>query len=364
MYSKINWALLAKYLANECNEEEKRLVQSWLEADPLNRELFEYIKSTWKASSDKPVLWDVDSAWSNVALKLGIESGNRQVFPRKVSYKDNPGKITLPASRFLSSVVLIVIISVASLLYKNLNKEPVKIMSLGDQITFHEMSAEKGQRVSFKLSDGSEVFLNSASTIRFPEKFSNSKRLVYLDGEAYFKVVHNDEKPFKVIISDGEVTDIGTEFNVRAWKNENVSSVTVKEGKVSFGTENVDGNNIVYLTKNETSSLSDEGKLSPPVVTRVDRQISWLNGKIYFENSTLGDVFNSLDRSYNFHCSVNDSSLLSMHLTAVLKGDNFREVVNIISLALDLRYEISEKSCLFSAKKIKIKNKNRHQFSN
>ncbi len=351
MSSEINWALLAKYLANEQSEEEGRLVENWLDADPLNREQFSSIESTWKASSDKTVQWDVDRAWAGVASKLSLEGGVRQKSKESISYQYVERKRYLPAVKLLGTAVIIIIISVSAFLYNDVNKKPAKVSGMKKAIAIHEVTTEKGQRASFKLSDGTEVFLNSASTIKFPEKFSKSKRLVYLEGEAFFKVVHNDQKPFKVFIANGEITDIGTEFNVKAWKDDASYVVTVKEGKVSFASRDSAGRNIVYLSGKESARLTSNGKLGKPKVADVNKHISWINGRLYFENSNLNEVFKTLDRSYNFSCSVNDSSLLSLHLTATFKGDNLKEIVKIISLALDFRYKVSGNSCQFSAGK-------------
>lgn len=352
MNGDLDWTLLAKYFAGEATRKEIDLVERWLESDPLNREQFESLESTWKASADRSVQWDVDRAWANVSARLGL--GTSQESNRSGTYKPAiaPSRKYRGSARLLSTAAVVIFMALAAFIYTDFSYYKTAATGTRDKaVAVHRIMTGNGQRASFTMSDGTEVYLNSASSIRFPSKFEGSKRMVYLNGEAFFKVKHNDAMPFKVMITNGEVTDIGTEFNVKSWRGDGESIVTVKEGKVSFAAGIRGEKSVVYLTEKESAKLNEKGELSTPARTNVDRQLGWMKGNLYFENAPLEEVFRSLDRSYNFSCAVKDSSLLSLHLTAVFKGDNIKEVVNIISLALGFQYRISGNTCVFSARK-------------
>lgn len=350
MNGDLDWTLLAKYFAGEATGDEMDQVERWLESDPLNREQFESLESTWLASADKPVQWDVDRAWDNLSAKLGIGGSESDFQEKKISPLAASGRRYFGSVKLFSTAILVIFVALAAFIYTDFsNRNTDSARPTGNAVAVHRIMTGNGQRANFTMADGTEVFLNSASSIRFPSRFEGNKRMVYLDGEAFFKVKHNDSMPFKVIINNGEITDIGTEFNVRSWKGDGESIVTVKEGKVSFESGISGENNIVYLTERESARLNENGKLSQPARTDINRQLGWMNGSLYFDNAPLDEVFKSLDRSYNFSCSVKDSSLLSLHLTAVFKGDNIKEVVNIISLALGFQYKISGNTCVFSA---------------
>ncbi|MGA7837650.1 MAG: FecR domain-containing protein [Ignavibacteriaceae bacterium] len=357
MHREIDWALFAKYFAGEITESEKQQVEDWLKSDPLNKDQFESIESTWNATADKAVQWDVDKAWSSLSSKIGLKSGEREKSRESLPLKKVVRKKYYQSTKLLSTVGLLLLFSLVAFLYNDVSNKPARVNVAKKLIAIHEVTTGNGQRANFKLSDGTEVFLNSASSIKFPSKFSGSKRTVYLSGEAFFKVKQNNKSPFKVMIANGEITDIGTEFNVKSWKDDEVSVVSVKEGKVSFANSDSARKNIVFLSENQTAKLSLNGKLSTPVRTNVKKLTSWLIGRLYFENSTLKEVFKSLNRSYNFSCSVQDSSLLSLHLTAVFKENNLKEIAKIISLALDFQYKISDNKCQFSAGKKNVLNK-------
>ena len=344
MYDKVNWDLLAKYLAGECAGEEKALVEIWLAEDPLNEELFEYVKSVWEASGEKSMQWDVEDAWQKVAVKTGITSWNL------ISGESSPLSFTKMKNKRLrvkifSSLALIISLTCFAYFYK-IGNEPLLINPPQNKPTLCEISTEKGQRTTLKLSDGSEVILNSASEIKFPNKFSGKERIVYLDGEAYFKVVHNESFPFQVKISNGIIRDIGTEFNVKAWKQDRVADVTVKEGKIAVLSENQKQNQIVYLSRGQSSKLTETGVTQPESVN-IERKLGWLKGNLYFENSTLSDVFKMIDRSYDFNCTIKDSSLLSLHLTANFKGETAKDIARIIALTLNLDYKFTEDGCFY-----------------
>lgn len=344
MYNQVNWDLLAKYLAGECAGEEKALVEIWIAADPLNEELFEYVKSAWEASGEKSMQWDVEDAWQKVAVKTGITSWNLmpgESSPLSFAKKKNKQLWV----KICSSLALI--ISLASFAYfYNVGNDPLPVNPSKSKPTLSAISTEKGQRTTLKLSDGSEVILNSASEIKFPDKFSGKERVVYLNGEAYFKVVHNESFPFQVIISNGIIRDIGTEFNVKAWKQDGVADVTVKEGEIAVLSENQKQNQIVYLSRGQSSKLTETGVTQPESVN-IERKLGWLKGNLYFENSTLSDVFKMIDRSYDFNCTIKDSSLLSLHLTANFKGETAKNIARIIALTLNLGYKFTEDGCFY-----------------
>ena len=117
MYDQINWDLLAKYLAGECTEEEKSLVENWVAADPLNEELFEYLKSVWEASGEESMQWDVDDAWQKVAVKAGISSRGfmlKKCLPLRFAKEKNK-RLSV---KFFGSLALIISLACFAYFYK------------------------------------------------------------------------------------------------------------------------------------------------------------------------------------------------------------------------------------------------------
>src|SRR3989304_4571436 len=290
MQNDIGLELLAKFLADECNDSEKEIVLNWIETDPLNRDEFNYIKSIWNASGDKHVNWDVEKAWD----KFSVNSGIKEDLP--VTKNRPKNSIKLFSFGKIVPAISVILILLASVFYFNtISIEPLPSKKIEVINAFHKITTEKGQRVSFKLPDGSEVFLNAASSIQFPADFLNGKREISLDGEAFFRVVHKDDEPFIVSFKGGKVEDIGTEFNVKAWNEDKVSSVAVSGGEVVVSSNGTGRS--VHLIEGQITKISGNGLLSQPAKYRIDHLTGWLDGKLYFDNTLLGDVFKSLSRS-------------------------------------------------------------------
>jgi len=340
MQNDIGLELLAKFLADECNDSEKEIVLNWIETDPLNRDEFNYIKSIWNASGDKHVNWDVEKAWD----KFSVNSGIKEDLP--VTKNRPKNSIKLFSFGKIVPAISVILILLASVFYFNtISIEPLPSKKIEVINAFHKITTEKGQRVSFKLPDGSEVFLNAASSIQFPADFLNGKREISLDGEAFFRVVHKDDEPFIVSFKNGIVQDIGTEFNIKSWKDDKSSSIAVSSGEVAVKSNDIDKS--VRLMKGQFTIIPENGLPSVPVKARIDHLTGWMYGKLYFDNTMLGDVFKSLSRSYNLDCTISDSLLLSLHLTAGFGEETPEEIIHIISLALDLKHKKSGNKIYF-----------------
>jgi ferric-dicitrate binding protein FerR (iron transport regulator) len=150
-----------------------------------------------------------------------------------------------------------------------------------------EISVPLGQMSQVTLFDGTEVWLNSGTTLRYESNFGEISRDVSLDGEAYFRVRPGDV-PFKVRLKDSEVEVFGTSFNVVSFKEENYSEVTLVEGSVKVNTLN--GKEIAQLQPSEQLTL--QGDSREGILKKVDTgfYMSWTEGKIVFEDERLSDV--------------------------------------------------------------------------
>lgn len=171
-----------------------------------------------------------------------------------------------------------------------------------------------GKDLKVILSDGTEVYLNAASSITFYVPFDKDKREVLLKGEAYFKVKHDNERPFTVNTGNVKVTVLGTEFNVRSYDKEE-PRVTLVKGRVELSSVTSDEKTILH--PNEEGRLNADGKL---IVSTVDPYAitQWLQGYFYFENSPLSDVVKELARWYDLGIVVKNKRYLNerIHFSA------------------------------------------------
>ncbi|HWP82745.1 MAG TPA: FecR domain-containing protein [Bacteroidota bacterium] len=338
MEERIDWERLARYFAGESSPYEITEIEKWMEADPLRREFVDSLRSVWEATGKRVSDWDDEKAWNTVRQRLNIHPPLREARPM--------GKFRTQATRgmqFLRMAAAIVLLLGAPYVvwkYTSLTSPDVKP-------TMREVVTERGERARIRLADGSTVLLNSASAVRFPDRFDQGVRELHLEGEAYFNVKTISESPFVVRTNKAEVKALGTEFNVSAWPDEHYVNVVVAQGSVAFFSRQTETPTHVILQKGQMSNLKEDGTLSSPQAVDLDKKLDWVNGRMLFDNTTFEEVLKRLERRYDFSFSVSNPSLLRKRLTASFKDESLDEVLKIASLSLGVRYERIEKRVVF-----------------
>jgi transmembrane sensor len=163
------------------------------------------------------------------------------------------------------------------------------------EIVYNTITTPKGGQYQIELPDGSQVWLNAASSLRFPTAFAGKERRVEISGEAYFEVAKNKNMPFVVSVNGAEVQVLGTHFNIMAYKEEKAVKTTLLEGSVRF----VSGNNTSLLKPGQQSQLSKEGQVKVISSVDVDEVMAWKNGMFYFKNADIETVMRQLSRWYD-----------------------------------------------------------------
>jgi ferric-dicitrate binding protein FerR (iron transport regulator) len=196
------------------------------------------------------------------------------------------------------------------------------------------ISTPLASKTTFQLPDGSTVWLNSGSSISFPDEFNGDCRLVKLEGEAFFDV-KKGEKPFRVETSHFTVGVLGTAFNVMAYAGE-VPAVTLERGKVTLETASkkqaalLPGQQAVVDTVKQSISLNN---VEPNLFS------SWVRNQLIIKNEPLGTVINKLERWYNIEIDLADQSLRDIQMTANIEFESIREVMELMELTLPVKYE-------------------------
>ena len=162
-------------------------------------------------------------------------------------------------------------------------------------VSYHTLRVPKGAEYKLTLNDGTIVWLNSESELRYPTSFAGESREVFLKGEGYFSVAHDEQHPFIVVSSDIYTKVYGTEFNVRSYEEEDVH-VTLVQGRVSVK-KTEDGSEYT-LNPGENARFVE----SVPEITKVNvnRYIAWKDGYFYYENESLESIMDDLKRWYGF----------------------------------------------------------------
>ncbi len=165
-----------------------------------------------------------------------------------------------------------------------------------DKLIYNELIVPYGKIFNVKLSDGTEVYLNSGSSIKYPVKFVDKNvRKVFLKGEAYFKVAKNEKLPFIVNTEDLEVEVLGTEFNVSSYKEDNCISTVLVEGSVLLKKSNQEvilkpGYEGIYR---KTNQVIDNRKVD------LDIHVGWIKGELVFRKSSFNNMIKKIERRYD-----------------------------------------------------------------
>ncbi|NDV17038.1 DUF4974 domain-containing protein [Muricauda sp. TY007] len=209
-------------------------------------------------------------------------------------------------------------------------------------------STDWGQKLNLVLADGTEVYLNSGSTIKFPKLFEADKRVVELDGEAFFDVAENLDKPFIIKSGEVETTVLGTSFNVNTYSESNQVAVTVATGKVKVASKEKE----IFLMPNEQGVFDKQSKSISKKKIDIAALLHWKDGVIHFEDAELSEVLETLERWYGVTFLVDNKNIGECHLTASYNNERLSAILeSIVYAKKGISYEF------LNSKKIQLKGK-------
>ncbi len=194
------------------------------------------------------------------------------------------------------------------------------------------LTTPRGGEFRITLEDGTEVWLNAASRLSYPETFDEQQRRVTLEGEAYFKVAKDVAKPFIVISGSQEVRVYGTEFNVCAYSDEKDIRTTLVEGSISL--RPINGNQSELMLTPGKQAIFDKAEETARVIS-VDTEVitSWRTGVFVFEGQTMEQIIHSLSRWYNFDYEFRDAAIAqTVFMGSIPKYSSFNEVCDIFHM--------------------------------
>ncbi|BDD10411.1 iron dicitrate transporter FecR [Fulvitalea axinellae] len=206
-----------------------------------------------------------------------------------------------------------------------------------EKMRFNEIIVPKGKRYEIELSDGTEVWLNGGSRMRYPVNFVSQNRVVELEGEACFDVAHNKEKPFVVKTDDVKVRVLGTLFNINAYRGGDDVRTTLVEGSVEASagegfTRRLKPGDQLRWDRDE--NVGEVQKVDPNVYT------AWVDGKLRFENLYMSDLIPMLENWYGVEIQNENGDLDKIHYTGQFEQEDIRTVLEILKDFQDFKYEI------------------------
>lgn len=372
------YTLFIKYQTDKLSSSEYEELKAWLSASDENRKTFEQFLAIRKRNLQYEALkqLDADEAWNRHAQK------RRFLHVRRWALRTAVAALLIGCTWIGYHYVTYVDTTEKSLaeLFPNhgskqalLVSDDGAMLSLSDSLfTWLDTSAQSGQmqelnRFQYKnfthvknmnevyvprggeyslvLADGTKVWLNAESTLRFSYPF-DSLRTVFLDGEAYFEVAHNAAKPFEVKTEENTLRVLGTKFNVRAYK-EQPYQVTLLEGKVQIS----NGVDTEILVPNNQLNQPSEAKTYEVIPVNAKLYSAWTKGVFEFNNTSLKDIMCQLERWYNVEVDYATEDLKDIRFTgSILKNESLGYALEMIQKISDVRFSKREEQVLIEKK--------------
>ena len=208
---------------------------------------------------------------------------------------------------------------------------------------YHTLTVPVGGEYHFTLADGTRVWVNSASEVRFPNCFSGERREIYVKGEVYLEVARDEKHPFIVYTGENEVRVLGTRFNLTAYPDEQKVITTLVEGSVEFRNDQ----SSVRLKPGEQSVLNRATNKLEKQKVDVSIYTSWVSGTYEYERSPLSDITRQLSRWYDVQFIYESTEFSNHPFTGVVKRDqSLEEVLSIIEKTTNIRFKISGRTII------------------
>jgi ferric-dicitrate binding protein FerR (iron transport regulator) len=263
---------------------------------------------------------DVDAAYSTIQ--------------QRISKKGRLLKLYAVVSRYAAILVLpLLFVSIWALL-NNKQVEP------NEELVMHEITCPVGMRSQVTLPDGSQVWLNAESTIKYSLPFVRENRSVELMGEAFLDVAKNANSPFSIQSGNVKVNVVGTQFNFKSYDNDNRVEVTLKEGKINLGlmsgdteistTEMLHGDHFVFDKNTYKATVKNQD---------IDNFLAWKDNKLVLDETPILEMKKIMERWYGVEIEIADKSIENYKFTTTFENETLEQVLELLELCSPIKME-------------------------
>jgi transmembrane sensor len=342
----MNKELLIKYNKNACTEEELALILEWFEissgtsdAKAIMFEIWEELPEDDNNTSEK-----FDLILNKIHHKVNLSQSKRLIQeddPNLFSFKRR--KHIINTLKRAAAILIFPLFCFG--LYMTMKYQSIKKGYISVYQAYNEVFSSEDAITNISLPDGSNVWLNHSSSLKYPAIFQGDSRMVELTGEGYFEVAHNTKLPFIVKTGGIEIKAIGTVFNVMAYPDEDRIETSLIEGLVELQREEPDGG-VISLLKMKPTDMAIFLKGNNIIETRTindDRYFSWKEGKLVFNGEPMGEVVKKLSRWFNVDIQIKDTELLEFTYTATFIHETLSQVMELLAQVSPVNYSISNR---------------------
>ena len=324
-----------RFLDNKtCSSQELVILKNWLSDPSTYPEVESWLSEHWLLSPE------VDS---DTLIEI--------IFQQIRDYQNKQGKSGFSIGRILkiyqkvAAFLLLPIIGVGFAFWISQYDQPPG--------KFTETIAPRGQKSQIVLSDGTKVWLNSDTKIKYPGNFSKSQRDVYLDGEAFFEVSKNPHQPFIVHTSGVDVKVLGTKFNVKAYGDEDRIETSLFEGSINLITNKsiLSRSTITEVSPGQSFAYSKTNNELATNKFPADEINGWKKNQLIFMDDTFSNLVKKVERWYDIKVVYDQKLFSDRRLTVELyEGERLERLMEIVSLALSVDYKYEKGEIILTPK--------------
>jgi ferric-dicitrate binding protein FerR (iron transport regulator) len=304
--------LLGSFLSGELSPDELAVFQEELRLDPDKQILLDEYQLIWDSVTQEQS-YDLDAEWAQLQKKLPGSSSSRTLL--YYSYR-------------IAAVLVVGLVLAFSWIY------------VTRMMGFERVMAENVP-VELILEDGTEVTVNRNSSLRYAKTFDQEERKVYLSGEAWFDVARDTAMPFVIDAGAALVKVLGTSFNVNAYKENPTVEITVESGMVALSAKENE-KDLIVMKAGSGGSYHKSHKELKLIPAADPNSISWKTRELFFEESTLQEVSELLNRVYDVNIVIINQELASCPITVTFRDQTLDAILNVLELTLDLQVKKME----------------------
>ncbi|MEN8250373.1 MAG: FecR family protein [Bacteroidota bacterium] len=366
--------LIIKFITGESTEAEDLLINQWLNENEENKKSFDEVEFLWKASGITQNLSDdgKKNDWNIILDKIGKTTEN-QLLKSKDQLPETPKALGNKTKNALYSFLRIAAIFILAFGLSYTFIHFGSKTSHEESLAYNTVITSRGQKSQLILSDGTKIWLNSESTLKYPSVFDKKRREVILTGEAYFEVKRGgNNEPFIVSTSDINIEVTGTSFNVMAYPYEDIIETTLVEGSVTIYREDKELSRMqpVYLKPNQkatlikmgsqialskievdkptlaigaktTQNIASEEKEQIVISPKVDIEphTAWKDDQLIFTSESLKNICYKLERWFDVEIKIIDDELSESCYTGKFTNkESLSQVLEIIGMTTSIKY--------------------------
>lgn len=374
------YSLIIDFLTDNLLPGERVRLQTWLNESERNKEEYRNICEVWYATRWVRYIAHIskNGAWNIIKLKR-----EREMYRRRLYYMTAVAASVVMAFGIFTAMEMVrteeidpsrqVLAQSAPYSLQNIN--PTLILASGESIDllksvsgetlsdrgvavrmdstflqykaegkfktkrggYHEVLVPRQKQMKLELTDGTVVYMNSVTRLRYPVQFGGDTREVYLDGEAYFDVAKDEEHPFVVHTNKTDVRVLGTEFNIMTYENEEKTEITLVNGAVTVKLPDT------YTTIKPGEQISIDNKLLCARVSKVDvnKFIAWREGLYRFEEESLEHLLKYIERQYDISYFFENEKAKRLRFSGAFSSkSSVEEIFNILEQMTDVKFEM------------------------